>query len=230
MLLLHRVDGAPALPRAPSLRRAPAPGGAAAPLIICDICDGARRHTSSPATRRGGSRRTSPSCGAAAVGFMNPGRPRTNARHMDWNGMERSFFMNAILGRTALALAIVMATSPANAPCAPPSSPAAGRGRRAQAGRRRRGLRRHCPSAGADRTPQARWRRRRWPRCRSGRTAPAAYGSPPQRAEAIGKVTIVGVKPHGAVVALGHNAEAVVLDLVNPTRPGRWLPSTWNQS
>ena len=38
-----------------------------------------------------------------------------NARHMDWNGMERSFFMNAILGRTALALAIVMATLPANA-------------------------------------------------------------------------------------------------------------------
>ena len=29
--------------------------------------------------------------------------------------MERSFFMNAILGRTALALAIVMATLPANA-------------------------------------------------------------------------------------------------------------------
>jgi hypothetical protein len=34
---------------------------------------------------------------------------------MDWNGTERSFFMNAILGRTALALAIVMATLPANA-------------------------------------------------------------------------------------------------------------------
>jgi hypothetical protein len=46
---------------------------------------------------------------------MNLGRPGTNAPHMDWNGMERSFFMNAILGRTALALAIVMATLPANA-------------------------------------------------------------------------------------------------------------------
>ena len=34
---------------------------------------------------------------------------------MDWNGMERSFFTNAILDRTALALAIVMATLPANA-------------------------------------------------------------------------------------------------------------------
>ena len=48
---------------------------------------------------------------------MNPGRPGTNARHMDWNGMERSFFMNAILGRTALALAIVMATLPAAKGC-----------------------------------------------------------------------------------------------------------------
>ena len=34
---------------------------------------------------------------------------------MDWNGMERSFFMKAILGCTALALAIAMATLPANA-------------------------------------------------------------------------------------------------------------------
>jgi hypothetical protein len=47
---------------------------------------------------------------------MNPGRPGTNARHMDWNDMERSFFMKAILlGCTALALAIAMATLPANA-------------------------------------------------------------------------------------------------------------------
>jgi hypothetical protein len=46
---------------------------------------------------------------------MNLGRPGTNARHMDWNDMERSFFMKAILGCTAQALAIAMATLPANA-------------------------------------------------------------------------------------------------------------------
>jgi hypothetical protein len=46
---------------------------------------------------------------------MNLGRPGTNARHMDWNDMERSFFMKAILGCTTLALAIAMATLPANA-------------------------------------------------------------------------------------------------------------------
>ena len=34
---------------------------------------------------------------------------------MDWNDMARSFFMKAILGCTALALAIAMATLPANA-------------------------------------------------------------------------------------------------------------------
>jgi ABC-type molybdate transport system substrate-binding protein len=40
--------------------------------------------------------------------------------------------------------------------------------------------------------------------------------------EAIGKViAVAGVKPHAAVVSLGHNTIAIVLDFVNPARPGR---------
>ena len=42
--------------------------------------------------------------------------------------------------------------------------------------------------------------------------------------EALGKVIpVAGVEPHAAVVALGHDAVAIVLDLVNSARFGRRL-------